>query len=72
MKKVLVSLLAALLGLSDAEYRRTVPYEGEVVMRWYVSSAIVTIARRRNFEYACLQHWRRQRETTVTVRAQWH
>ena len=70
--KVLVLLLVALLGLSDAEYRRTVPYEGEVVVRWYVSSAIVTTACRHNFEYACLQHWRRHREITVNVRAQWH
>ena len=47
MKTVLVLLLAALLGLSEAEYRRTVSYEGEIVVRWYVSSAIVTIACRR-------------------------
>ena len=38
MKTALVLLLAALLGLSEAEYRRTVSYEGEVVVRWYVSS----------------------------------
>ena len=50
MKKVLVLLLAALLGLSEAEYRRTVSYEGEVVVRWYVCSAIVTTACKRNFD----------------------
>ena len=51
MKTVLVLLLAALLSLSEAEYRRTVSYEGEVVVRWYVSSAIVTTACRRNFDH---------------------
>ena len=40
MKTVLVLLLAALLGLSEAKYRRTVSYEGEVVVKWYVSSDI--------------------------------
>ena len=40
MKTVLVLLLLALLGLSEAEYRRTVSYEGEVVVKWYVSSDI--------------------------------
>ena len=76
MKTVLVLLLAALLGHSEAEYRRTVSYEGEVVVRWYVSSVIVTTACRRNFDHfarsACLQHWRRQGETAVTIRAQRH
>ena len=38
MQTALVLLLAALLSLSVAEYRRTVSYEGEVVVRWYVSS----------------------------------
>ena len=47
MKTVLVLLLLALLGLSEAEYRRTVSYEGEVVVKWYVSSDIVTAACRR-------------------------
>ena len=50
MKTVLVLLLAALLGLSEAEYRRTVSYEGEVVVRWYVCSVIVTTAWKRNFD----------------------
>jgi len=31
---VLTLLLAALLGLSGADYERTVSYEGEVVVRW--------------------------------------
>ena len=54
MKTVLVLLLAALLGLSEAEYRRTVSYEGEVVVRWYVSSAVVTTACKRDFDHQSL------------------
>ena len=41
MQTALVLLLAALLGLSVAEYRRTVSYEGEIVVRWYVSSVLL-------------------------------
>ena len=52
MKTVLVLLLATLLSLSEAEYWWTVSYEGEVVVRWYISSAIVI--RRCNFDHFVL------------------
>ena len=52
MKTALVLLLAVLLGLSVAEYRRTASYEGEVVVRWYVSSvSLRPHACRPNFDF---------------------